>query len=456
MNGARGNVLVIDDDESMRLACAQTLEQGGFAVVMASNGEEALEKTRRESFDVALLDLMMPGIPGMEVLKRLKQDSPDLLVIIITGYATIESAVEAMQRGAYNYLAKPFTPEALTKIVGKAAAGRRRALESACISQELEMKMLSENLIGRSEAMTRVARLIRKAAPTDSTVLITGETGSGKEVVARAVHRLSRRSGKPFVTVDCGTLVETLFESELFGHVKGAYSGAIESTVGKIELADGGTLFLDEIANISIQMQARLLRVVQEREISRVGSTQKKNVDVRIISATNRDLLQAVRDGHFREDLYYRLNVIHIGVPPLRDRLEDIPALVAYSVRKLATEKSRPVPTVSEETMRFLKRRDWPGNVRELINALEYAVVTCEGSTIGPRDLPYHEEEAAGEDGAGAESQDEGRLAQIEQNEIVRAIQQFGGNRTKASAYLGINRKTLREKIRKYDLKIPE
>jgi len=456
VNAPRGKVLVADDDESMRLACAQTLEQSGFAVASAANGDEALERVSRESFDAALLDLMMPGMPGMEALKKLKQACPDLPVIIITGYATIESAVEAMQRGAYNYLAKPFTPEALTGIVLKATSARRRALESACINPELEGKTLSEDLIGRSEAMNRVARLIRKAAPGGSTVLITGETGVGKEVVARAVHRLSRRSGKPFVTVDCGTLAESLFESELFGHVKGAYSGAIESTVGKVELANGGTLFLDEIANISVQMQARLLRVVQEREFSKVGSSQKKNADVRILSATNRDLLQAVRNGTFREDLYYRLNVIHIEVPPLRDRLEDIPALVAYYVKKLAAEKRRPTFSISEGTMRALKRRDWPGNVRELINAIEYAVVTCEGSAIEPEDLPYRGDDNAGRGLLDAGPTDEGRLAHLEQSEIVKAIQQFGGNRTKAAEYLGINRKTLREKIRRYDLQIPD
>ena len=292
-----------------------------------------------------------------------------------------------------------------------------------------------------------LVRLIQKAAPSDSTVLITGETGVGKEVVARAIHRLSRRSKKPFVTVDCGTLVESLFESELFGHVKGAFSGAIENTIGKIELADGGTLFLDEIANISINMQSRLLRAVQEREISRVGSTKKKKIDVRIISATNRDLQQGVREGKFREDLYYRLNVIHIPVPPLRERLEDIPALVEYYLKKLAAEKMRPVTDISDEAMRFLKRYDWPGNVRELINALEYAVVTCEGKTIRRSDLPRATSEATTPGIPGG-----GSLARMEQSEILNALNQFRGNKTKTAEYLGINRKTLREKMQKYGI----
>jgi DNA-binding NtrC family response regulator len=447
MSNTRGRVLIIDDDEFTRLACLQALESGGFSSAAAENGHQALDIIRQESFDVALLDLKMPGLPGMEVLKRLKEESPNTAVIIITGHAAVDSVVESIKLGAFDYLPKPFTPEALIRLVEKAATAVMRALENACIGQELDRKMLSQALIGRSEAMSRVVRLIQKAAPVDSTVLITGETGVGKEVVARAIHRLSQRSDKRFVTVDCGALVESLFESELFGHAKGAFSGAIENTVGKIELADGGTLFLDEIANISINLQARLLRAVQEREISRVGSTHRKKIDVRIISATNRDLHREVREGKFREDLFYRLNVIHISVPPLRERLEDIPALVDYYLKKLATEKGRPANAISDEAMRFLKRCDWPGNVRELINAIEFAVVTCEGKIIGPRDLPYGTASPAE-----SEALDRGRLAQLEQNEILNALNQFRGNKTKAAEYLGINRKTLREKMQKYGL----
>jgi DNA-binding NtrC family response regulator len=447
MPGTRGKVLIIDDDESMRIGCRQALESGGFGCAAVESGAQALERIRQESFEVALLDLKMPGMPGMEVLRRLREESPNTAVIVITGYAAIDSAVEAVKLGASDYLPKPFTPEALLVRVERALNAVMRALESACIGQELEKKMLSQVLIGRSEAMNRVFRLIQKAAPVDSTVLITGETGVGKEVVAQAIHRLSHRSSMRFVTVDCGTLVESLFESELFGHVKGAFSGAVENTIGKIELADGGTLFLDEIANISIHMQARLLRAVQEREISRVGSTHKKKVDVRIISATNRDLQRDVRDGKFREDLFYRLNVIHIAVPPLRDRLEDIPALVEYYLKKLAAEKGRTAVALSDEAMRFLKRCEWPGNVRELINALEYAVVTCEAKTIGLKDLPY-----GGTSSAGSGALIGGSLARLEQNEILNALDQFHGNRTKAAQYLGINRKTLREKIQRYGL----
>jgi DNA-binding NtrC family response regulator len=442
-----GKVLIIDDEESMRIGCLQTLDLNGFHAAAVENGDQALAIIRQESFDVALLDLKMPGMPGMEALRRLRQESPNTAIIMMTGYATIESAVQAVKLGAYDYLPKPFTPEALVSIVTKAAHSAMRALENACIGQELDRKMLSQSLIGRSESMSQVVRLVHKAAPVDSTVLITGETGVGKEVVARAIHRLSHRSNKSFVTVDCGSLVESLFESELFGHVKGSFSGAIENTIGKIELADEGTLFLDEIANISINMQARLLRVVQEREISRVGSAHKKIVNVRIISATNRDLQQSVREGKFREDLYYRLNVIHLYVPPLRERLEDIPALTDYYLKKLAFEKGRPAPSVSDEAMRFLKRREWPGNVRELINTLEYGVVTCEGKTIGLRDLPYEASDSSGPD-----KKTRGSLARSEQNEIINALERFKGNKSKAAEYLGINRKTLREKIQKHGI----
>jgi DNA-binding NtrC family response regulator len=447
MSNLRGRVLIIDDDEFMRLACKQALESGGYSSAAAENGNQALDILQHESFDVALLDLKMPGLPGMEALKRLKEESPNTAVIIITGHATIDSVVEAIKLGAFDYLPKPFTPEALIRLVERAVTAVMRALENACIGQELDRKMLSQTLIGRSEAMSRVVRLIQKAAPVDSTVLITGETGVGKEVVARAIHGLSHRSDKRFVTVDCGALVESLFESELFGHVKGAFSGAIENTIGKIELADGGTLFLDEIANIGINLQARLLRAVQEREISRVGSAHRKKIDVRIISATNRDLHEEVREGKFREDLFYRLNVIHISVPPLRERLEDIPALVDYYLKKLAADKGRPSIAISDEAMRFLKRGDWPGNVRELINALEFSVVTCEGKTVGPRDLPHGTTSLKESDAL-----DRGSLARLEQNEILNALNRFRGNKTKAAEYLGINRKTLREKMQKYGL----
>lgn len=449
---APGRVLIVDDDELMRTTCKQALEKEGCRTATAENGEQALLRVQQESFEVALFEERMPGLSGMELLRRIKRESPHTAVIMMTGCAAINSAVEAIKLGAYDYLPKPFTPQALIAVVERGAAAARRALEDACIGQGLERKMVSQVLIGRSEAMSQVVRLIQKAAPTDSTVLITGETGVGKEVVARAIHHLSRRSSRRFVTVDCGTLVESLFESELFGHVRGAFTGASETAIGKCELAEGGTLFLDEIANVSVNMQARLLRAVQEREISPVGSSSRKKIDVRIVSATNRDLQAGVRSGAFREDLYYRLNVIHIPVPPLRQRLEDIPSLVDHYLRRLAADRGKPAVTPSDEAMRLLKRYEWPGNVRELINALEYATVTSDGRMIAPSDLPTTLSSAVP---PGTAAPSGGRLALVEKNEIISALERFDGNKTRAAEHLGINRKTLREKMQKYGIGEP-
>jgi two-component system, NtrC family, response regulator HydG len=446
-----GKVLIIDDDESSGNYCRTILESSGHSCSTVKNGAQALEHIRQESFDAALLELNTLDKPSVEVLKKLREESPNTAVIILSGQPTIDSAVETIKLGAFHYLSKPFSPETLSELVERAIRTVRRVLENSCIHLELERKMLSQALIGRSQAMNRVVRLIQKAAPTDSTVLITGETGAGKEVVARAIHRLSRRSQKPFVTIDCGTLVESLFESELFGHAKGSFTGAVENAIGKFELADGGTLFLDEISNITLGMQARLLRAVQEHEITPIGSTQKKKIDVRIISATNRDLPQEVRQGKFREDLFYRLNVIHIPVPPLRDRLEDIPALTDYYLNKLSLDKGGGPPSVSDEVLRYLKRQDWPGNVRELINALEYAVVTSEGKTIGVRDLPQADQLSMK-----SESFPGGSLARLEYNEILNALNHYRGNKTKTADHLGINRKTLREKMQKYGISSTE
>jgi DNA-binding NtrC family response regulator len=303
-------------------------------------------------------------------------------------------------------------------------------------------------MIGRSPAMINVTQLVKKIAPTDSTVLVHGETGAGKELIMRTIHRLSRRRDKPFVTVDCGSLVESLFESEMFGHIKGAYTGASETTQGKFALADGGTIFLDEIANISLNMQARLLRVIQEREFSRVGSSEKIRVNVRITSATNRDLAKEIRERRFREDLFYRLNVMPIHLPPLRERREDIPLLVDHFVKIFGARTGKAIPAVSDEAMQFLRTYDWPGNVRELKNAIERAVVTCEGSAIQVADLSYK----GFAEGSTPNGGDTGSLAASERDQIVKMLLQFEGHKSKTAEHLGINRKTLREKMRKYGI----
>ncbi|SPD73009.1 Transcriptional regulatory protein ZraR [uncultured Desulfobacterium sp.] len=447
------NILIVDDDESMRIACAQTLEEAGYRVQAVDNGYTALEKINRESFDVVLLDLKMPGISGIEVLKTLKQRERGVAVIVITGYATIDLAVQAGRLGVSDFLSKPFTPEELISAVEKSVNAKRHELEDSCIGIALEAQQNSVDVIvGQSEAIRKVMLLIKQVAPMDSTVLITGETGSGKELAARTLHRLSRRRDQPFVVVDCGSLVESLFESELFGHTKGSFTGATDTTKGKFEMAHGGTLFLDEIANISINMQARLLRVVQEQEIFKVGSPLTKKVDVRIISATNRDLLKEISMNTFRLDLYYRLNVVQIHIPPLRERAEDIPLLAEYFFKRLRKTMKKRVSRISDQAMGLLRTYDWPGNARELKNVIERAIVVCEADELGPEHL------LLGETPGFARSPETGggSLADSEKNEILRVLKECKGNKTLAANILGINRKTLREKLQKYSISFDE
>jgi two-component system, NtrC family, response regulator HydG len=446
------NVLIIDDDESIRTACVQTLQESGFRARAVDNGSSAFEKISRESFDVVLLDLKMPGVSGMEILETLKRDNPVIQVIIITGYASIDLAVEAGRLGVFHFMCKPFAPEVLISTVEKAAKAKRYALEDSCVSMALnEQRPPIETVMGRSEPILNLMRLIKQVAPMNSSVLLTGETGSGKELAARTLHRLSNRSHRPFVVVDCGSLVETLFESEIFGHVKGAFTGAVDTTEGKFETAHGGTLLLDEIANINTRVQARLLRVVQEQEISKIGSSQMKKVDVRIISATNRNLQEEVEAGHFRNDLFYRLNVVQIHIPSLRERRADIPVLARYFLNLLSRDLRKPVSGISPEAMRILEDYQWPGNVRELKNAIERAIVVCQKTNIGPQDIILSQQSST----AAAQPQPTNNsLAEAERNEIIRVLIEHNGNRARSAQRLGINRKTLREKINKYGITV--
>jgi len=446
----QANILIVDDDESIRIGCAQTLTEEGYRAQSVDSGQGALAAIEKVSFDAIVLDLKMPGISGMEVLKKIKESDPASIVIIITGYGTIDVAVEAMREGAYDFITKPFTPEALINVVERAVDSRRRELEYSLAGAEAAETVSGDRIIGCSQAIRKVTELIKQVAPTDSTVLVYGETGVGKELVASNIHNLSRRRDKPFVVVDCGSLVETLFESEMFGHAKGSFTGAIDTTRGKFELANGGTIFLDEISNISIGMQSRLLRVIQEKEISKIGSLGKIKVDVRIISATNKDLAGEIREGRFREDLYYRLNVVPVHLLPLRERREDIPVLAEHFLVRACIGEKAGKTKLSADAVSFLQEYNWPGNVRQLKNTIEYAVVTCKGNVIGPDDLSIIGRDPGGESGEIGE----GALAQTEKKEIIRALRQFDGHRAKAAEYLGINRKTLREKIRKYGIEI--
>ncbi|UCE99364.1 MAG: sigma-54-dependent Fis family transcriptional regulator [Planctomycetota bacterium] len=446
----QANILVIDDEETMRDSCRQALSRDGNRVEVADDGSKGLAMLEKKSFDLVILDLKMPDLSGMEVLKRIKEGDPDALVIVITGYATVESAVEAMKRGAYDFIPKPFTPESLRVIVNRALEKRELALENVLLRAELKASFGYEVIVGQSKSMKKVEDLVQKVGPTDTTVLISGESGTGKELVARAIHRSSSRKDKPFVPVDCGSLVENLFESELFGHVKGSFTGATATKYGRFELANGGTLFFDEIGNISINIQAKLLRVLQEKEITRVGGSQVIKVDVRIVAATNKNLHEALKAGTFREDLFYRLSVVPITLPPLRQRRDDISLLANHFLRKYNKKRGKSIRAISAQAMQALVKYDWPGNVRELENAIERAVVLAENDVIKPSDLLYYGlnvETAAKSDVSGAQ-----RLINVEREHIVKTLKMFNGHKGRAAESLGIDRKTLRSKLKIYGI----
>lgn len=449
-------ILVIDDDEVIRDSCFHILGRGARTIKTAEDGRKGLETLAKEHFDAVILDLKMPGMSGMEVLKRVSEEYPDIAVIVMTGYATIDSAVEAMKLGACDFIPKPFSSESLRLIVKKAMGKRRLKSENAAPTSQLRPEIKPDILIGQSRAIKEIRMLVEKVAPTDTTVLITGESGTGKEIIAKHIHSRSKRQNKVFVTVDCGALVETLFESELFGHVRGSFTGADSTKYGRFELANGGTLFLDEIANISLNIQAKLLRAIQEREISKVGSSQAVNLDVRIIAATSRDLKSAVQRGEFRDDLFYRLCVLWMHVPPLRERKEDIGEFVQYFIGKFSERKKKNVKRISERAMQTLLKYDWPGNVRELENTIERAVVLTEDSTIKPEDLFYYGFHI-GQNGNGnsdslvPQNNDfNANLEEMEKDAISRTLQHYHGHRGVAAKALGMDRKTLYRKLKKY------
>ncbi len=447
----KNRILVIDDDEGIREACSTVLERERYIPVLAETGEMGLELLKKEDFDLVIVDLKLPGISGMDVLKRSREDNPEIPVIMITGYATVETAVEAMKAGAFDYLVKPFSPDELRVVVKKALNNRRLILENIYLKQELDLRTEYDFIVGESSAMQVVMELVKKVSVTDTTVLITGESGVGKEVIARIIHKLSERRNNPFVVVDCGALVESLFESELFGHEKGSFTGAIATKHGRFEIANGGTIFLDEVSNISLNVQAKLLRVIQEKEITRVGSSRVIKIDVRIVAATNKDLSEYVNEGKFREDLYYRLNVVPIHVPPLRQRKGDIPLLAMYFLEKYRKKIKKNVTGISKQAMKTLIEYDWPGNVRELENTIERAVVLSKGNEIEPAELIYHGLAVKGMQFnpliAGFKS-----LEEIEKEYISRMLEVFHKNKSKVAEMLGIDRKTLRAKMKKYKL----
>ena len=381
-------VLIVDDEEVLRDVLQTLLAREGFDILLASSGEECLFMLDTEEIDLVILDIMLPGISGIDTLRSIRLSNPSLPVIVITAFSSIDGAIEAMKHGAFHYIPKPFKNDEVVITVNKALEQRRLSNENERLKAELSEKYSYSNIIGKSEVMRKVFEMIRLAAPSRSNILITGESGTGKELVAKAIHHASPRSRNAFVTVNSGSLPPELLESSLFGHVKGAFTGAIASKRGLFEVADGGSIFLDEIGNINLETQAKLLRVIQEKEFMRLGAVDTIRVDVRIIAASNAELTKLVREGTFREDLFYRLNVIPIALPPLRRKREDIPLLVSHFLDKYAEENKRKVRELTPDAMRIIMDQSWPGNVRELENTIERAVVLCTTDRIGPELLP--------------------------------------------------------------------
>ena len=443
-------VLVVDDERNIREGLAEALALEGHAVATAGDGEEALDVLGREEVDLVITDLRMPKLAGDQLLKRLTADWPTVPVIILTGHGTIETAVQAMRDGAYDFLTKPVDLERLGLLVQRALATRELSLQYRELREEVERKSQFATVIGRSALMRRVFDRVRQVAPARSSVLITGESGVGKEMVAEAVHFNSPRREKALVKVHCAALAETLLESELFGHERGAFTGAVARKRGRFELAHLGTLFLDEIGEISAGVQVKLLRVLEERKFERVGGEETIEVDVRIVAATNRDLPKAIAAGSFREDLFYRLNVVSIEVPPLRERREDIELLVAAFLKEFSEENGKRVEAIEPKARAALLAFDWPGNVRQLRNTIESAVVLARGPVIGLDDLPMN---VRGETGGSSVSVPVGAtLAEAERDLIRATLAREGGNKSRAADILGIGRKTLHRKLQEYGL----
>ncbi len=439
-------ILVVDDEEAMRGSLSDWLKEDGYEVGLAASGQEALDMATKNAWEVILLDLKMPGMDGLETLKRLKKVRADAEVLMMTAYATIDTAVQAMKEGAFDYLVKPFDPDEIEIQIKKIIAHREVILENILLRKKLEEKDQYDEIIGKSHAMQAIFEMIARVAPTDSTVLITGESGTGKELIAKAIHGNSSRCYMPFIAVNCGALPESLLESELFGYEKGAFTGAEHTKRGRFEMAHKGTLFLDEIGDISLKTQVDLLRVLQQKEVSRLGSEASIKVDVRIVAATNRDLQKAISEMRFREDLFYRLNVIAIHVPPLRERKEDIPLLAKASVRKCCLDLNREEVNIAPSAMKSLMDYDWPGNVRELENVLERAIVIGRGGEIVPEDLPFTQRETG-------PVQLPNSLKAMEKIHIHTVLRETGWNISSAARELDIDRQTLYNKIEKYEIK---
>ncbi|HOV39839.1 MAG TPA: sigma-54 dependent transcriptional regulator [Spirochaetales bacterium] len=444
------NILIADDEKNIREGLAQALEMDGYKTFLAEDGEAAWKLFEEEVIDLVITDLKMPKLSGEELLHRITAEQPAVPVIILTGHGTIETAVKAMRDGAYDFLTKPINLDRLSLLVKRALSNRELVLQHRAMQEELEKKRGFSNIIGVSQEMRKIYEVVRQVAPTKASVLITGESGVGKELIADAIHNLSNRKDKPFIKVHCAALSESLLESELFGHEKGAFTGAISRKRGRFELAHMGTIFLDEIGEINQSVQIKILRVLQEKKFERVGGEETIEVDVRIISATNRDLKAEIAAGRFREDLYYRLNVVNIHIPPLRERKEDIPLLVAAFLKEFAQENGKQIEGIDTKARAALYNYTWPGNVRELRNCIESAVVLCKGQYITLEDLPPVLRSGADENYVKISL---GTPLEEAEREIIQAnLSYFRGNKSKTAEVLGIGRKTLHRKLKEYGL----
>ncbi|MBI5846674.1 MAG: sigma-54-dependent Fis family transcriptional regulator [Nitrospirae bacterium] len=439
-------ILVADDEEPLRRLLKKELTRKGFSVDVASDGKTALDLAKQNTYDVVLLDIMMPGEDGISVMKKLKTDPAAPAIIVLTGRATVETAVEAMKYGASDYLTKPYKLDELVIIINRAYEFGRLSIKTQLLEQELVRKETPFRFISNSRQMKEIHTLIQKIAPTDSPVFIQGESGTGKELVANTIWHYSKRNSVPIIALNCATFSENLIESEVFGHEKGAFTNAYDTKHGIVEVADKGTLFLDEIAEMPIGLQAKLLRFLDTGEFRRVGGNKIMNVDVRVLAATNKDLRELIQQGTFREDLYYRLNVINITIPPLRERAEDIRELAAYFADKYGQKLSKPIRDFTPEASAALSSYAWPGNVRELENVIERAVILCDSDRVELRDLSIPAMQGTSAKNAG------GSLEEMERDYILRVLREFNGNQSKTSQVLGIDRKTLYLKLRKYGL----
>jgi len=445
----KGRILIVDDEVNARTALAELLRDEGYAVETAADGFKALPKLEEHEPDLVVTDLKMPGIDGLELMRKVTARDPNCIVVVMTAFGAVDSAVKAMREGAADYLIKPVNVEELVLVIQRELERKRLRAEAGQLRERLAARHQISNIVGSSPVMQQVFDVVQQVAPSRASVLITGESGTGKELIAAAIHQHSPRAKKPFVKLHCAALAETLLESELFGHERGAFTGAVARREGRFEQADGGTLFLDEIGEISQATQVKLLRFLQEHEFERVGGNQTVKVDVRIVAATNRNLLERVRQGHFREDLYYRLNVVSVEMPPLRARPSDVPLLASYFLERFAKENDKTIAHFSDAALGRLTHYGWPGNVRELENAVERAVVVCRGNEIRPEDLAPSIVSSL-PDANGAPPIPGASMAEIERHAIMKTLEHTGGSTSRAADILGISARKIQYKLRDY------